>query len=77
MSVEGGEGDDEIDIEPYEEEDYDTGPFCRHYADPADCDIKCLRCNHECHEHDQDVVSGDGKCNHDSCECHDWLEKDG
>jgi hypothetical protein len=77
FEVDGGGSDaPDFDVEPYDDTEYDTGPFCRHYADPTDCDHKCLRCNHECHEHDQDM-SGSGKCNHDDCECHDWLEEDG
>lgn len=75
FEVDGG-GAPEFDVEPYDEfEDIDTGPYCRHFRDPADCDEKCLRCNHECHEHEQNGL--DDKCNHDGCECPDWKEDDG
>lgn len=32
-------------------EDYDSGTFCRHYADPSDCEERCI-CGHKCPQHD-------------------------
>ena len=64
----------------------ESGPFCRHWGDPADCDEKCATCGHECCEHDQ---SGDGEpseCNHFTnneetnepidCECENYTEQE-
>jgi hypothetical protein len=50
--------------------DYESGPFCRHYADPWDCDEKCTNCGHSCQSHDVD----DGSC--DSCKCAEWGDAD-
>jgi hypothetical protein len=57
---------DEIDIEPYNEDDVpQSGPFCRHFADPGDCDMVCGECGHLCHEHYQD---NQGNCRECGCE---------
>lgn len=50
-------------------ENYETGPFCRHFSDPADCDIKCASCGHRCTQHD---FESPGPC--DECECKAWAE---
>ena len=31
--------------------DCDSGPFCRHWGDPSDCNEKC-KCGHKCCQHD-------------------------
>ena len=38
---------------PDDFEDYESGPFCIHWGDPADCEDLCLRegCGHKCHFH--------------------------
>jgi len=53
------------------EEGFESGPFCRHWSDPADCDVKCKRCGHRCCRHWND----DG-CEEDDCNCIGWLEDD-
>ena len=30
---------------------YESGPFCRHYSDPSDCERDC-GCGHKCGRHD-------------------------
>lgn len=56
-----------------EEEDdgYESGPFCRHWSDPNDCDEKCKRCGHSCCQHG---YSSDESCNEDGCTCEGWVE---
>ena len=60
--------DDETDWENYE-----TGPFCRHYGDPVDCDDRCKRCGHACHKHGAGVED-DEPCSHAGCDCPGWVE---
>lgn len=50
---------------------YESGPFCRHYSDPSDCDEKCAACGHECRRHDQ---YDPGECLEDNCTCNAWKE---
>lgn len=47
-------------------EDWDTGPFCRHWADPSDCEKVCGRCGHVCRRHEDDSC--------DDCDCTVWME---
>jgi hypothetical protein len=54
-------------------ENYETGPFCRHWSDPADCDIKCATCGHDCHRHEFEKP---GECFEDGCECKEWKEQE-
>lgn len=52
--------------------DYETGPFCRHWGDPADCDIPCGECEHRCTQHGAtDGLSG---CLEADCSCEAWVE---
>ncbi len=57
------------DVEGDEIEDYESGPFCRHWGDPADCDEPCARCGHRCSDHPYD-----GCCDEDDCSCPDFVE---
>ena len=50
------------------EEDHDTGPFCRHFSDPSDCEITCQACGHLCRNHGY----GPEACG--DCECPKWSE---
>lgn len=43
--------DDEVDYDETSNEACDSGPFCQHWSDPADCTKKCAACSHECREH--------------------------
>lgn len=58
--------DEEMDDETEETdgEDYETGPFCRHWSDPSDCDVLC-KCGHKCCQHS---MYEDGECNECDCE---------
>jgi len=53
--------------------DYESGPFCRHYSDPDDCDRTCATCGHGCARHDYD--NGETACMEDGCACRAWTEK--
>jgi hypothetical protein len=53
-------------------EGYETGPFCRHFGDPADCDRPCERCGHACREHGAGV-DDEYPCSHDGCDCAGWV----
>ena len=56
-----------------ENEDFwDTGPFCRHFGDPVDCDEPCERCGHKCHEHGAGV-DNDEPCSQEGCDCPGWV----
>ena len=53
------------------ESEYNSGPFCRHWSDPADCDETCGCCGHRCVDH----AFGDGAepaCS--ECDCEAWVE---
>lgn len=49
--------------------DYDSGPFCRHWGDPGDCDELCS-CGHKCCRHPW------GGCEEPGCECDKWKERE-
>jgi hypothetical protein len=56
-----------------EYEGFETGPFCRHWSDPSECERKCLTCGHACCKHG----FGDGsdpECFEDGCQCQLWTE---
>lgn len=56
------------DEDDSEREDYDSGPFCRHWSDPADCEIVCANCGHRCGQHE------DSECS--ECNCEEWKESE-
>jgi hypothetical protein len=47
--------------------DFETGPFCRHWSDPSDCDRQC-KCGHECCHHFM------SSCN--ECDCSEYEDID-
>ena len=54
-------------------ENFDSGPFCRHWGDPSDCDELCATCGHRCTDHSY----GNGEpfeCMVDDCKCEEWVE---
>lgn len=53
-------------------DDYETGPFCRHWGDPSDCDEVCKTCGHGCTRHGAN--DGDWSCF--DCDCEKWMEVD-
>lgn len=50
---------------------YETGPFCRHWSDPSDCDETCATCGHKCTQHE---FAAPGECMEQGCECKAWKE---
>ena len=54
----------------WEHADFDTGPFCRHWSDPSDCDEMCV-CGHECHNHSN---YEEGMCT--LCECEEFRDEE-
>ena len=56
-------------------ENYESGPFCRHWGDPADCDAKCANCGHICRVHE---FESPGECvdgRDGDCDCKEWKEE--
>lgn len=52
--------------------DYDSGPFCRHWSDPSECDKVCATCGHRCIDHR--LPADDSRCTVDGCDCPAWVE---
>lgn len=55
-----------------DDREYESGPFCRHWGDPADCEEVCGTCGHHCCRHW--FSDGDSSCN--DCDCEAWTEKE-
>lgn len=57
---------DEGAVPEVEMEDYESGPFCRHWGEGGDCDEICCdkKCGHRCSQH-----ALDGACQEPGCEC--------
>ena len=62
--------DDDTDADPWY--NYESGPFCRHFADPWDHDEECERCGHKCCEHGAGVDDNE-PCSHEGCACPGWV----
>lgn len=53
--------------------EWNSGPFCRHWGDPIDCDILCANCGHRCPRHSAE--DGETDCLlEDGCPCEAWVE---
>ena len=52
-----------------DDEEYDSGPYCEHWADPHDCQEMC-KCGHKCCEHDW----LDGECMAEGCNCKEFTD---
>lgn len=61
-----GNADIDEDDEPVK-----NGSLCRHWNAPADCDIRCSSCGHECHQHNE--LDDGNNCR--ECNCLDWVEE--
>lgn len=49
--------------------DHDSGPFCRHWGDPYDCERLCT-CGHACRRHCRDGNACHGDADEDAdCAC--------
>ena len=64
------ENDESDDDESGWDGEYNSGPFCRHWSDPSDCEEVCL-CDHRCGRHESDA--DDGACL--DCDCSQWRER--
>ena len=63
----------ETETEEEHFDEYESGPFCRHWGDPADCDELCANCHHKCSWHQDE-------CNFETqervlCDCAFWVEE--
>lgn len=54
-------------------ENYQSGPFCRHWHDAYDCPELCASCGHKCTKHGTDPE--DSACLIDTCNCKAWKDK--
>lgn len=54
-------------------DEFDSGPFCRHWGDPSDCEETCANCSHKRTEHDAE--EGESVCMAEDCECVEWVEE--
>ena len=65
-------------------DDYESGPFCRHWGDPSDCHAVCAACGHACSRHGRGDDTGcevvlqyrDYGQTADYCTCEAWVEPD-
>ena len=53
----------DVHDEDHDTNEYDSGPYCRHWADPDGCEERCRNCGHLCGEHSY------VDCSVDDCEC--------
>ena len=57
-----------VSVDPEDDDPPESGPFCRHWSDPGDCQEKCGECGHWCGRHDDDG------CDERECGCLAWVE---
>lgn len=55
---------------------YESGPFCRHWSDPSECELHCAGCGHRCGEHDDGGSGGPSACQVNDCPCGAYREPD-
>lgn len=58
------------------QEEIISGPYCRHWSDPRDCEEGCT-CGHPCKSHDSGEMSDHGEkwpCRHQGCACSDFTD---
>lgn len=72
-----GDGETDSAEREADSEPVGSGPFCRHWRDPGDCDARCARCGHSCgahldHAHEDSACSGSWE--EPDCECEAWVE---
>ena len=53
--------------------DHESGPFCRHWGDPVDCEEVCANCGHGCTRHA--ASDGNAECFEPDCDCPAWEEQ--
>jgi hypothetical protein len=54
----------------------DSGPYCRHWDDPSDCETTCARCGHDCGDHPS-PAGDEMACHAAGCACVAWAEPEG
>lgn len=60
--------DSDFDSDDDDSDDYpDSGPFCRHWYEPWDCELTCTACGHKCGRHYYE-------CDEPDCDCPAWVE---
>lgn len=62
--------DNALDNDDFECDPYPSGPYCRHWLAPDDCEKVCATCGHRCEYH-----TGDTYCNFEECTCDGWEQK--
>lgn len=50
---------------------YESGPYCHHWSDPADCTEPCATCGHTCAAHGGEWNEA---CRKTDCECVAFVE---
>jgi len=53
-------------------DDYETGPFCRHWDETGCCEMVCATCGHGCERHGAE--DGHWACLEVGCPCAKWIE---
>jgi hypothetical protein len=54
-------------------ENFETGPFCRHWESPGDCQRNCAGCGHGCTDHA--LPESKSNCEVEGCACKQWTDK--
>lgn len=55
----------------------DSGPYCNHWNEAFDCDVKCAACRHKCREHANYARRLDNTvCEADDCSCKNFTDGD-
>jgi|GEM_PF-5544248 len=63
-------------FEEDDSEDWQSGPFCRHWSDPADCELcraGCANCGHGGEVH---ALGSEALCEEDGCQCPGWQDQE-
>ncbi len=56
---------------------YDSGPYCRHYSDPSECEDVCSWCGHRCADHQFGIPQQGKPIKHERSAPHILLESTG
>lgn len=60
---------DDIHDDELDGNEWDSGPYCRHWGDPSDCGSECATCGHQCCQHGQGCIV-------DGCACEEFTDKE-
>ncbi len=53
-------------------EEYESGPYCKHWMESWECEEICKTCGHQCGRHD----AFDSECYEDDCGCKEFIDSD-